>query len=177
MAIFIALIRAIGPATHALMSMRDLRERCAAAGLEDVATYIQTGNIIIKTRRSPANVQAIVEKVLKSFGLANLVVLREVGELAAILADNPFPEGAIARPDQLAVCFMSGDPGDDGLARLGGHKGPERVKPIGRNICIDYVNGIQGSKLMPAVVERWLGMQGTARNWNTLRKLVALAQA
>ena len=177
MTVFIALIRAIGPATHAKMSMKPLREACEAAGLEKVTTYIQTGNLIIGTRKSAAAVQAIVETVLKGFGLDNLVVLRRPEDIAAVIDANPFPEAAAARPGALAVCFLAATPSKEAMARLAHYEGPEPFKLIGRDLCIDYVNGVTGSKLLPGVIERRLATPGTARNWNTVRKLLTLAQA
>jgi uncharacterized protein (DUF1697 family) len=177
MNVFIALLRAIGAATHARMSMQDLREGCEAAGLKRVTTYIQTGNVIFESRRSVAAAQAIVERVVQGFGLTNDVVLRKPDELAAVLAADPFPDAAAARPSALAVCFLAAAPDANALAQLLRHPGPERVAQIGRDLCIDYAGGISGSKLMPGVVERRLGVVATARNWNTARKLLAMVRA
>jgi uncharacterized protein (DUF1697 family) len=177
MTVFIALLRAIGPATHAKMSMQDLRDACQARGLEKVATYIQTGNLIVDTRKSAATVQAIVESTLRGFDLTNRVVIRKPGDLAALVDANPFPEAAAIRPSELAVCFLAAAPSQDGLAKLAQHKGPERLKLVGdRDLCIDYAEGVTGSKLAPGVVERRLEMPLTARNWNTVRKLLAMAR-
>lgn len=177
MTVFIALIRAIGPATHVKMSMKALREACEAAGLEKVATYIQTGNLIIETSKSPATVQAVIETVLKAFGLDNLVVLRRPEDLAAVIDANPFPEAAVDRPGALVVCFLAATPSEEAMVRLGNYDGPEPFKQIGQDLCIDYVNGVTGAKLVPGVIERRLATPGTARNWNTVRKLLSLAQA
>ncbi|QCI64841.1 DUF1697 domain-containing protein [Phreatobacter stygius] len=176
MTVLIGLIRAIGPATHAKMSMQDLREGCQAAGLARVATYIQTGNLIIETRKSPATVQAIVERVLRRFDLANLVVLRRPDDLAAIVAANPFPEAAEARPSELCVCFLAATPRPESVTALAQHQGPERLAFCGDDLCVDYPTGATGSKLLPGVIERRLGTLGTARNWNTVQKLLAMAQ-
>jgi len=175
MGVFIALVRAIGPATHARMSMQALRDGCEAAGLKRVTTFIATGNVIFESRRSAAAVQAIVEGVLCSFGLTNDVVLRKPGELAAVIAADPFPDAAAARPSALAVCFLAATPDGNALAQLLRHPGPERVAHIGRDLCIDYAAGISSSKLTPGVVERRLRVVATARNWNTAHKLLAIA--
>jgi len=175
--IFIALLRAIGPATHAKMSMADLRDGYIAAGLKNVATYIQTGNVIFETRKSAAAAQNAVATVVRGFGLANDVVLRTPGELAAVVAANPFPKAAADHPSHLVVCFMAATPPAEALHALEQHRGPERIKRVGRDLCIDYPTGVTGAKLTPGVIERRLATVGTARNWNTVRKLLALAQA
>jgi uncharacterized protein (DUF1697 family) len=177
MAIFIVLLRAIGPATHVKMSMEDLRTGCGAAGLENVTTYIQTGNLIVDTRKSAASVSRIVASVLRSFDLTNHVVLRRAGDLSGLIAADPFPEAAMIRPSELAVCFLDKAPSREGLAKLASYQGPERFRLIGLDLCIDYVEGILGSRLVPSVIERWLETPATARNWNTVRKLLARAQA
>jgi uncharacterized protein (DUF1697 family) len=176
MTVFIALLRAIGPATHSKMSMKELRDACEAAGLERVASYIQTGNLLVETRKSATTVQAIVERVLRGFDLTNRVVLRLPDELAAIVAADPFPEAALARPSELTVCFLAAAPSGDALAKLGRHEGPERLRFIGRDLCIDYPSGVTGSKLAPAVVERRLDTAATMRNWNTVRHLLTMAR-
>jgi uncharacterized protein (DUF1697 family) len=177
MRIIIALIRAIGPATHLKMSMRDLRDACTAAGLDRVATYGQTGNLLVETRKSLSAVQKDLETVLRGFDLGNEVFLRRPDELAAIVAADPFPEAVAARPSDVVICFLERKPGRAGLERLGEYRGPERLERVGRDLCIDYTAGVAGSKLLPSVVERRLEMRATARNWNTLRKLVQKAEA
>lgn len=176
MTVLIGLIRAIGPATHAKMSMQDLRDGCEAAGLDKVATYIQTGNLVIDTTRSAATVQAVVERVLQGFALANQVVIRRAEELEAIVAADPFPEAGRIRPSEMCVCFLAARPGREGLARLDQYQGPERFAFVGADLCVDYPDGAASSKLLPGAIERRLGVAATARNWNTVRKLLALAQ-
>jgi uncharacterized protein (DUF1697 family) len=179
MTVFIALLRAIGPETHARMSMRDLREACAAAGLPRVTTVLATGNLICDTRKRAASVQAILDRVLRGFGLDNPVFLRRPDELAAILGADPFPVASQNRPSELAVCFLAGAPGAETRTRfeqfLAQYPGPERVAFVGREIVVDYPAGIARSKLMPGVIERRLGMPATARNWNTVRRLATMS--
>jgi len=176
MTVLIALLRAIGPATHAKMSMEDLRNACKASGLERVATYIATGNLILESRKSAAAVQAIIEGVLRGFDLANRVVMRKPDDLAAIVAANPFPKAATLRPSKLVVCFLAATPDAERLAKLLQYRGPERFKLVGRELCVDYPNGVTGSKLTPGVLERRLDTPATFRNWNTVQKLLAMAR-
>jgi uncharacterized protein (DUF1697 family) len=176
MAVHLVLLRAIGPATHAKMSMQDLREACRAEGLDAVATYIQTGNLIIGSDLAADAVRTAVERALSRFGLTNRVVVRRPEALAAILDENPFPEAAANRPSDLSVCFLAQPVAAERLAQLEGHAGPERVRLAGEDLCVDYPDGVTGSKLLPGVIERRLGVPLTFRNWNTVAKLVALAR-
>ncbi|MCZ0738228.1 DUF1697 domain-containing protein [Phreatobacter sp. AB_2022a] len=177
MTVHVALIRAIGPATHARMSMKDLSEGCRAAGLAKVSTYIQTGNVIVDTRFGAPRIGATVSGVLRRFGLGNDVVVRRADALAALAAADPYPDAAAARPDALVVMFLAEPPEAERLATLLRHGGPERISVIGPDLCIDYAGGITGSKLLPGTIERRLGIVGTARNWNTVRRLAALSAA
>jgi uncharacterized protein (DUF1697 family) len=177
MPVLIGLLRAIGPETHAKMSMADLREACLAAGCARAETYIATGNLILETQKSVAAVRVTLKSILNGFGLDKPVMLRRPSELAALIAANPFPDAAASRPRDLVLCFLAGKPSREGLATLGHYRGPERFRLVGRDLYIDYAEGITGSRLMPSVVERRLGMQATARNWNTACKLLAKARA
>jgi uncharacterized protein (DUF1697 family) len=177
MAVLIALLRAIGPETHAKMSMADLRAACLEAGFARAETFIATGNLILETQQSVAEVQTLLQSILRGFNLDKPVMLRRPRELAALVAANPFPEAASARPRDLVLCFLAGRPKREGAEMLERYEGPERFLLIGRDLYIDYAGGIAGSRLSPMVVERRLGLQATARNWNTASKLLAKATA
>jgi uncharacterized protein (DUF1697 family) len=177
MPVFIALLRAVGPATHRKMLMRDLRDGCIAAGLTRVETYIQTGNVIIKSSKPRRHVQAILIRVLRGFDLSNEVILRQPADFAALVETNPFPDAVQSRPSRLAVFFVAAAPSAEGVDRLFDHRGPERVIRVGADLRVDYADGIAGSTLAPARVERLLGVAATARNWNSVRALWQRAQA
>ena len=120
--------------------------------------------------------QATIEGALRRFDLNNRVVLRQRADLAAIVAADPFPKAAVLRSNKLVVCFLAAAPSPGGLAKLGQYRGPERFKLVGRELCVDYPNGVTGSKLTPGVLERRLDTPATFRNWNTVRKLLAMAR-
>ena len=175
MPVYIALLRAIGPATHRQMSMRALREACLAAGLTRAETFSQTGNIVIATRKSRARTQAIVAGVLRGFGLANDVIVVGAADVERTLAADPFPDAAATRPGRLIAFFLAGAPNPEGLATLWRHTGPERVALAGDAVCVDYADGVAVSKLSPAKVQRLLGVTTTFRSWNSVRGIARLA--
>jgi uncharacterized protein (DUF1697 family) len=171
----IAFLRAIGPKTHKKMSMAALRDGCLAAGLKDAKTFIQTGNILFRSTASDKTVVAKIAAVLSSIGLDNDVFLRTPHALKKLLAANLLKDAARERPNHLLVVMLAGEP-DSVLARqIETHGGPETVRCKGREIYVDYAEGIARSKVTPGVIERRLKMKGTARNWNTLQKLLALS--
>jgi uncharacterized protein (DUF1697 family) len=170
---FVALIRAIGPATHARMSMRDLTEACRRVGFADARSWITTGNLVLETEGTEETAEAMVSEALQSFGLANEVVIRTPDRLAAIVAANPFPEAVRDRPSELAVCFVK-DPGR-GFDGLDLRSGPERIVRVGSDLVVDYAGQVSKSKLLPAAIERRTGARLTFRNWNTLTRLAGMA--
>lgn len=168
---WVGLLRAIGPATHAKMSMADLRAACETAGLTAVRTLLASGNLIFRSARPATDLVATLQRVLQSFGLDNRVFLRSTDDLRQVLALNPMPRAAAARPNHLLVLFLDRAPGPDAARALLAHGGPEPVQVHGREVFIDYLDGVARSRLTPARLERLLGQPGTARNWNTVGKL------
>lgn len=173
--IWIALIRAIGGATHGKMSMAHLREGCSAAGLADVKTVLATGNVIFASDKTEAEISAILDRVIAAHGLKNEVFLRRPDALRTSLAANPFPEAAAERPSRMLISFMKRGATANEITAACAYAGPERIALIGRDAFIDYADDIGTSKLTPVRLEKLLGQSGTARNWNTVLKLVQAA--
>lgn len=171
-ATWVALIRGIGPATHRKMSMQQLRDACSAAGFEDVRTILATGNLLFSSSRPLRELREQLASVIAAHDLENVVFLRQSDDLEAVLRRRPFPDAASARPNRLLVLFLEREPEPDAIAALRGRAGPERIEAGDRELFIDFAEGVGGSKLTPAVIERHLGQPGTARNWNTVRKLL-----
>lgn len=176
MSTWIGLIRAIGPSTHKKMSMRQLRDGCVQAGFENVRTLLATGNVVFSSNTSIGHLGERLTDVLASHGLGNKVFLRRPGDLEDVVARNPFADAAAARPNHLLILFLELEPSPDHVATLAARPGPERIAVAGREVFIDYVEGVGRSKLTPAVLERSLMQSGTARNWNTVGKLIAAAK-
>ncbi len=163
MAVFLCLLRAIGPVTHARMAMSALRAKCEAAGFNDVATYVATGNVLLRSDRSAAAVRKAVQEIVDSFGIDSDVFIRARGELATLVSKNPLPQAAEKRPQRYGVCFFHKALSWPDAIRA--HAGPEIIVPVGSHLCIDYGNGISASKLN---VEKLTGAGMTQRNWNTV---------
>ena len=163
---FVALIGGIGAATHARMSMADLRAGCEAAGLVAVRTLLATGNLGFEAE-GPEAAHDAVAGVLAAHGVERPVVLRAAAALPRLLARNPFPEAAAERPDRLLVHYLPA-PWSGPAPEW---DGPERIALRGREVFVDYARGVGRSKLTGAALARLAGPGGTARNWNTSQKL------
>lgn len=172
MAVYVALIRAIGPVTHARMKMASLRDACQEAGLDDVATVGNTGNIVFRSDRSGTAVRQVVQSVVDGFGLgeANEVFINTPRKMAAVVRANPFPRAAAERPSAVGVCTFHKTPDWDAIR---GWDGPEELAMVGAHLVVAYA-AISGSKLK---IEKSLGVTMTQRNWTVFAGLAEKAAA
>lgn len=158
--------------------MAELKELFTGLGFQDVATYLQSGNVVF---RSPAgnakDIAALIEEqIAKVFGTKVPVVLRTPAELRKIAKGNPFLRDE-ADLTKLHVVFLDGSPAAKAKGRLDPDRSPpDRFNVRGREIYLHLPNGAGRSKLTIDYFERQLGVKGTARNWKTLTNLLALVQ-
>jgi uncharacterized protein (DUF1697 family) len=176
----IALLRAVNLGSHNKVSMADLRAFVEKLGMEDVKTVVQSGNLVFKTATvSTAKVESLLAAAAaKQLGLETDFFVRSAKEWSAIVAANPFPAMAKEDPSHLVMMTLREAPDAAAVKELqAAIKGRETVRTNGREAYFTYPDGIGDSKLTIAVIERKLGTRGTARNWNTVLKLGALAGA
>lgn len=165
----IALLRGINVGGNNKVPMPELKAICEDLGFTNVRTYIQTGNVLFESGDSEAQVVEKLEQALQESKQRYIAVMvRSAKELEAVLANNPFPD---ASPSQVGVLFFSKPVPKDVFEGFTTTE-PEEVVVSGREIYINYVNGMGRSKLkLPKMPE-----QGTARNINTVAKLVELSE-
>ncbi len=178
MAVYIALLRAINVGGRWL-TMAELRATFAKLGFPDAKTLLQSGNVVFASeKRSTAELERLLEAGTGKHNKMQVdYMVRSAREWSDIVAANPFPKEAKADPGHLVVLALKGIPKAGAEQALqAAIKGPETVRVIGKNACIYYPAGIGVSKLTPAQIEKHLGHRGTARNWNTVVKLLALTQ-
>jgi uncharacterized protein (DUF1697 family) len=143
--------------------------------LQDVSTYIASGNIIADVA---GDVEAVCEQVRvlihEAFDVDTPVIARTHDELVTASRENPFADAAAEK--MLHVMFLESDPLAGALDALRERLLPgERIALRGRDLWIDYpATGVANTRLTKAVLDRALGVAGTARNLLTLRKLVEL---
>jgi uncharacterized protein (DUF1697 family) len=179
MAAIISLLRAVNLGPHNKVKMDTLRELYESLGLRGAQTYVQSGNVVFQTEaKDLARLQKRIENAIEeSFGFCTGVVLRSSVELKDIIRRNPFAKRSGIEPNKLVVSFLTGEPGPESKEKIAQIKvGPEEMHLDGRELYIYYAKGIGTSKLTPAVLERALKMSGTARNWNTVTKLLEMAE-
>jgi uncharacterized protein (DUF1697 family) len=156
--------------------MPKLRSALEDAGFDDVATYVQSGNIVLSSGDSAAKVARGVERLIKKeFGLEIPAVMRTRAQLAAVVKRNPL--GKVAKnPKRYQVSFLEKKPTAALMRKLEEVAAPaERVVAHGREIYAWHPEGVARSKLWAALAGKGLGVTATARNWTTVTKLLELA--
>lgn len=167
MARFVAFLRGINVGGVKLL-MDELRSICEEAGLQQVRTYIQSGNVLFDSRKSEDTIVSSLEKLLEiRKGRTIAVILRTPGELQDIVASNPFLG---AKPSQVGVLLFRDAPPESALENVQ-IPGREEIVWAGRQVYIHYPDGMGRSKLkLPGAMGG-----GTMRNINTITKLAQMA--
>ena len=157
--------------------MADLRALLEEAGYDDVRTHLQSGNVVLASGSPPSKVAREVERlVAKRFGVDALVIVRTRDELAKVVELDPLGNVATNRARYL-VSFLERKPAAKTVRELEAEDvAPERFVVEGRELYAWHPGGVQRSKLN-RLVERKLGVAATARNWNTVVRLLELADA
>jgi uncharacterized protein (DUF1697 family) len=164
---YVALLRAVNVGGTSKLPMSELKALCVAEGFGQVQTYIASGNVVFSADRSEAKVKAALEKRMQAYaGKAVGVIVRTAKEMADVLKANPFPD---APPNWTVAIFLDNAPPADALDMIRGRT-DEEIRLGRREIYVAYGSGIGRSKLkIPAAAN------GTARNINTIAKLVQMA--
>jgi uncharacterized protein (DUF1697 family) len=168
----VALLRAVNVGGRKL-PMADLRPLCGALGWADVATYIQSGNVVFGSKRDSRELEQELERAIaEKFGFDVPVVVRTALEWAGYAPANPFPDPARDEPNWLMLLLSKRPPARNAeeaiQARAGGG---ERVARAGDAIWIHYPEGSGTSKLTPSLIDRAIGSPATSRNYRTVIKL------
>jgi uncharacterized protein (DUF1697 family) len=166
-ATFVALLRAVNVGGTGTLAMADLKSTCEDLGFTDVRTYIQSGNVVFGCGRTEARVKADLEAALAAKMRKPVdVLVRSAAEMAAVLKCNPFPSVA---GNKVYVHFLDQSPKEAVFATIK-IPGREEMRLNGREVYVHYPDGMGRSKLKLSA----LGI-ATARNINTVAKLVAMA--
>jgi uncharacterized protein (DUF1697 family) len=174
---YIALLRAVNVG-GVTVRMEALRRLIEGLGGTNVRSLLQSGNLVFDVSEGTPSAleRRLEERTEATLGVRTRYFLRTPVEWRAILDRNPFPDRADRDPGHLVVCVLAGAPtAAQWKALADAIPGREQVRAGGRHAYLVYPDGIGTSRLTPATLERALGTAGTSRNWNTVRKLDALA--
>jgi uncharacterized protein (DUF1697 family) len=171
---YAVLLRGINLGKARQVDMGRLREVLGERGYGDVRTHLRSGNVALDAALPEDRLVADVEQALRAaFGMEMPVVVRTGAELAAVVAGNPLGD-VVTDPARHLVTFLPAAPDADRVAALPPAPEGEAYRVVGRELHQWLPGGVLGSSMSGWKWERLLGTAGTARNWNTVRKLVEL---
>jgi len=174
----VALLRAVNVGGRKL-PMAELRALCAGLGWEDVATYIQSGNVVFTAGDKPGALEKTLEgAVARRFGFDSPVIIRTAAQWAEYPPANPFSEAARDEPNRLMLLLSKSPPagGAEEVIQARAAAG-ERVKRAGDALWFHYPEGAGTSKLTPSLIDRAVGSPATARNYRTVVTLLDMLRA
>lgn len=179
MPVIISMLRGVNVGGHNKIKMEALRALYESLGLRDPQTYVQSGNVVFRTdKRDLAKLAKHIENAIeRGFGFRPAVILRTSAELRDAIARNPFATRSGIEPSKLLVNFLVSDPGAETRDKVLSLKtDPEKLRMEGRELYIYFPNGMARPKMSWAVLEKTLKTPGTGRNWNSVTKLLEMAE-
>jgi len=184
MSAYVVLLRGINVGGHNKVAMADLRQLAADVGHADVATYIQSGNLLFSSdHHGVAGLAAGLEREIATrLGVRAAVVVISAGELAQVIADNPFPDEV--NPKLVHAVFRNDAISDDGVAavaealqRSRARGSADRAVVVGRTLFLHTPAGLGRSELAEQLARSAAQLGGTARNWATVTRLMMMLDA
>lgn len=174
---YIALFRGINVGGKNVLPMKELKTLLEKLNLQNVKTYIQSGNVVFQSKETNASwlSSKMSAEIQKSHGFEPQVLLLDVEEMEKAIELNPFPE-AESEPKTLHLSFLASVPANPDLKALESlKKESERFELKGNVFYLHAPDGVGRSKLA-ANAERLLGVAMTSRNWRTVCKIMAMAK-
>ena len=170
---YVALLRGVNLGARNRVSMPQLRELVEAIGGEEVRTYLQSGNVVLRSRDKAAELERALEQGLgRVLGVEAAVLVRTKKELKEILERNPF------EPAETYVTFIESAPDSARVSPLREQSfEPDQFYAAGREVYVSCPGGYGRTKLSNTFLERRLAVQATTRNWRTVTALAELADA
>ncbi|MXO57961.1 DUF1697 domain-containing protein [Altererythrobacter salegens] len=169
---YVALLGSINVGGNRL-KMADLREALEREDFENVETVVASGNVLFDHDERPSDGlgEKIAYVVRDRFGFDTFAAVRSRDELAASISGNPFAEDG--EPKQVHTLFLA-EPFDTKAFEdfAAGYAGPERLACAVREIFVDFCGGVADSKLGQAMSKARVGGRATARNINSLRRIL-----
>jgi uncharacterized protein (DUF1697 family) len=176
------LLRGINVGGRNKVAMADLRLVATDLGYTDVATYIQSGNLLFASdaRNGAEHARALELAIAERLRVRPAVVVLSAADLGRTIADNPFP----AEPDgrRLHAVFRDTEPSAAERARIAEAVGRARAKGstddavvVGRTLFLHTPDGFGRSELAVRLLSgSSAAAVGTARNWATVTRLMAM---
>jgi uncharacterized protein (DUF1697 family) len=175
----ISFIRGINVGATKTVKMEDLVSLYRSLGLDNVRSYLRSGNILFDNPGSdPGELSGMLEEgITRMTGFPVKVILRNDEDLREIIRNNPFPGEVPHDITRLHVTFLSAYPPINAMNKINGIKDPvDKVMALGREVYLFCPEGYGRTKFSNTFLEKKLGVTATTRNWNTVIKLAEMAK-
>jgi uncharacterized protein (DUF1697 family) len=178
---YVALLRGINVGGRNRVAMTDLRQVAESLGHTEVATYIQSGNLVFTNTGDNAIglADALEQEIARSLAVRPAVVVLSRADLAQVMADNPFP--GESNPKALHAVFRREELTPDAIAAIAAAEQTARAKGsqdevivVGRTLFLRTPDGLGRSELAAQLARVGSQAAGTARNWATVTRLLAM---
>lgn len=173
----IVLLRGINLVRTNRIAMAELRAALEADGFRDVATYLQSGNVVLSSGAPAASVARRVKAVITHrFGFDIVVLVRSRDELGEVLQRNPLRDVA-HDPKRHLVTFLSAELPDSVVERVRVAAGQHEAFAVnGREVYSWHPAGVGRSPLWERLAAKVPGVAATTRNWSTVKALHQMAR-
>jgi uncharacterized protein (DUF1697 family) len=174
--VYFILFRGVGGKTQ--LSVQTLREKLTEAGFENVATYINSGNAIVRSRLSRKQVIATIAELCRTqFNFEKAIFAPTLAEWDDLIARNPFAKSATNAPTTVHAALLANAPRPEDITRVRACAVKGEGIEIVENIAYLHTPHGFGRCKMAEKFDKWIGVTNTARNWNTVLKLAELGHA
>lgn len=176
---YIALLRGINVGGKRKILMADLKAMFVRLAFSNILTYIQSGNVVFSSTKKESNVNLadkIEKAILNDFGFEVPVMVRSAQEFKALLASNPYYNGAVSDVDRLHLTLLKEVPEIAAIEKLKQvDVGDDEFEIVGSSVFIFCTKQYRDTKLGNNFFERKLKVGATTRNWKTILKLIELS--
>ncbi|MEU6410509.1 DUF1697 domain-containing protein [Microbispora sp. NPDC046933] len=171
---YVALLRGINVNPATTLAMADLRALLERLGYGNVRTHLRSGNALFTADGNAESVAVAIERGLREeCGLSVAVIVRTAEQLRGVVERNPLE---VRDPARFAVVFLARPPDREGLASIDpAAYAPEEMRIGEREVYVYFPDGLRRPKL-PPLMERHSTGPATMRNWNTVTRLLTLAE-
>ena len=179
MPVVISMLRGVNVGGHNMIKMDALRALYESLKLRHPQTYVQSGNVVFQTEAADLAKLAkkIEDAIERQFAFRPPVILRTAPELRDVIARNPFEKRSGINPAKLLVAFLAADPAPEARDKLLAIEcAPDELHFSGRELYIYFPDGQGRAALKWAHVDKALKLLYTGRNWNTVTKLLEMAE-
>jgi uncharacterized protein (DUF1697 family) len=155
--------------------MAELREIAESLGFTEARTLLNSGNLVYRTRKKPAEAERALQGAIREvLGVDSRVFVRTPAQLQQLLRDNPMPDEAAENPSRFVVTVWSADVTPADLRCFTEAPTVRERFLVGTHAAyMWFPDGLSASTVYDKA-SRSLGDRITARNWNTMQKLLAM---